>query len=155
MWTDNVNRRAMLRRMCAGFGMLSFTSLLEQVGRGVSAEPLFRSPHIPARARRAIFLFMNGGPSHVDTFDPKPALAKYAGQQPEGELYKKEQRQRLHALASHLQEVRPERHRNQRKTSGRVPRQANRNGEHGDAEDGEQEPESTRSEHGSYCEDLR
>src|SRR6202043_3683409 len=43
-----------------------------------------RPPHFPARARRVIFLFMNGGPSHVDTFDPKPALAKYEGQKPEG-----------------------------------------------------------------------
>ena len=36
-------------------------------------------PHFPARAKRVIFLFMNGGPSHVDTFDPKPALQRYAG----------------------------------------------------------------------------
>ncbi|HKQ40698.1 MAG TPA: DUF1501 domain-containing protein, partial [Verrucomicrobiae bacterium] len=79
----------MLRRMCAGFGMIGFAGLLEQAGRGVSAEPFMRSPHIAPRARRAIFLFMNGGPSHVDTFDPKPALARYEGKQPEGELYKK------------------------------------------------------------------
>src|SRR5262249_38110993 len=39
-----------------------------------------------ARAKRVIFLFMNGGPSHVDTFDPKPALAKYAGQDPPASL---------------------------------------------------------------------
>jgi hypothetical protein len=39
-----------------------------------------RGPHFPAKAKRVIHLFMNGGPSHVDTFDPKPALAKYAGQ---------------------------------------------------------------------------
>ncbi|HEV8543076.1 MAG TPA: DUF1501 domain-containing protein, partial [Verrucomicrobiae bacterium] len=47
------------------------------------------SPHIPQRAKRAIFLFLNGGPSHVDTFDPKPALRKYEGQQPDGALFKK------------------------------------------------------------------
>jgi hypothetical protein len=41
-----------------------------------------KPPHFPARARRVIFLFMNGGPSHVDTFDPKPALARHAGQDP-------------------------------------------------------------------------
>ena len=39
-----------------------------------------RPAHFPARAKRVIHLFMNGGPSHVDTFDPKPALSKYAGQ---------------------------------------------------------------------------
>ena len=89
MWTDAINRRAMLRRMCAGFGMAGFAGLLEQAGRAVPSAPVLGSPHIAPRARRAIFLFMNGGPSHVDTFDPKPALAKYEGQQPQGELYKK------------------------------------------------------------------
>ena len=76
--------------MCAGFGMLGLAGLL---GR---AAPLARSavavaiaPHLARQAKRVIFLFMNGGPSHVDTFDPKPALAKYEGQQPTGELYKK------------------------------------------------------------------
>src|SRR5271169_5543177 len=39
-----------------------------------------RQPHFAPRATRVISLFMSGGPSHVDTFDPKPALAKYAGQ---------------------------------------------------------------------------
>jgi hypothetical protein len=39
-----------------------------------------RPPHFAARAKHVIFLFLNGGPSHVDTFDPKPALAKYHGQ---------------------------------------------------------------------------
>ena len=38
--------------------------------------------HHPAKAKRVIFLFMNGAPSHVDTFDPKPALARYAGKEP-------------------------------------------------------------------------
>ena len=89
MWTDFINRRAMLRRMCAGFGMVGFAGLLEQVGGSVTREPFMHSPQIAPRARRAIFLFMNGGPSHVDTFDPKPALAKHEGKQPEGDLYKK------------------------------------------------------------------
>ena len=39
-----------------------------------------REPHFPAKAKHVIHIFLNGGPSHVDTFDPKPALAKYAGQ---------------------------------------------------------------------------
>src|SRR5207302_6194024 len=38
-----------------------------------------KAPHFPPRAKRVIFLFMNGGPSHVDTFDPKPSLEKYEG----------------------------------------------------------------------------
>src|SRR5262245_17393310 len=85
MWTSRLSRREMLRRTCAGFGMVGFASLLgPQSLMGAQA-----SPHLAPRARRAIFLFMNGGPSHVDTFDPKPALKKFEGQQPEGELYKK------------------------------------------------------------------
>ena len=40
-----------------------------------------KSPPLPAKAKRVIHLFLNGGPSHVDTFDPKPALAKYAGKE--------------------------------------------------------------------------
>src|SRR5213078_3194758 len=38
-----------------------------------------RAPHFPAKAKRIIHIFANGGPSHVDTFDPKPELARYAG----------------------------------------------------------------------------
>ncbi len=40
-----------------------------------------KAPHFPAKAKRVIHLFMNGGPSHVDTFDPKPSLAKYHGKE--------------------------------------------------------------------------
>ncbi|HYV35283.1 MAG TPA: DUF1501 domain-containing protein, partial [Gemmataceae bacterium] len=47
----------------------------------VNTHPLApRAPHFPAKAQRVIHLFMNGGPSHVDTFDPKPLLDRYAGQ---------------------------------------------------------------------------
>jgi hypothetical protein len=45
--------------------------------------------HFPARAKRVIFLFMNGGPSHVDTFDPKPALQKHEGEKPPSEYGRK------------------------------------------------------------------
>lgn len=79
----------MLQQMSAGFGMLSLAGLLSPknaLGGGATA---IKKPHFAPRAKRVIFLFMNGGPSHVDTFDPKPALLKYQGQQPSGELYKK------------------------------------------------------------------
>jgi len=76
-----MTRRRMLERMCTGFGAVGLASLL---GRTALAEPMIRP-----RAKRAIFLFLNGGPSHLDTFDPKPALLKHAGEQPSGELYKK------------------------------------------------------------------
>ena len=77
----------MLRRMCAGFGMVGMAGLLGQ--EALLADGQIGQPHFAPRAKRVIFLFMNGGPSHVDTFDPKPALCTYAGQQPSGDLYKK------------------------------------------------------------------
>src|SRR5206468_9750706 len=66
-------------------GALGLASLFAAAGLlanpPAASNPLApKSPHFPPRAKRVIFLFMNGGPSHVDTFDPKPALAKYAGQ---------------------------------------------------------------------------
>jgi hypothetical protein len=79
-----MTRRDMLRRIGGGFGTVALAGMLGQSGKAASAtNPLaLRQPHFPARAKRVIFLFMNGGPSHVDTFDPKPALTKYNGQRP-------------------------------------------------------------------------
>lgn len=74
-----LSRRAMLARLSAGFGMVGLSGMLQGAVK----------TNLPARAKRVIFLFMNGGPSHVDTFDPKPDLARFAGQQPDGKLYKK------------------------------------------------------------------
>ena len=75
-----LTRREMLRVCGNGFGMLGLAGLLADqaradAGPGGSANPLaVRPPMFPARAKRVIFLFMSGGPSHVDTFDPKPRL---------------------------------------------------------------------------------
>ena len=77
-----LSRRAMLKQTATGFGLLGLSSLL-------GAPASLAAAHPRARAKRAIFLFLNGGPSHLDTFDPKPALKKYEGQQPNGALYKK------------------------------------------------------------------
>jgi hypothetical protein len=87
-----ISRREMLRNLGGGFGTLGLAGVLAgggylsgtaEVAPSRAAGPLAPKPtHFPARARRVIFLFMNGGPSHVDTFDPKPALAKYNGQDP-------------------------------------------------------------------------
>jgi hypothetical protein len=82
-----VTRRDFLRRCGTGFGALALAGvmsdagLLGSVARADSAlYPLApKKPHFPAKAQRVIHLFMNGGPSHVDTFDPKPLLEKYAG----------------------------------------------------------------------------
>ncbi|MFM8251118.1 MAG: DUF1501 domain-containing protein [Planctomycetota bacterium] len=81
------SRREMLQQLGAGFGLVGLAGVLAEAqaaGGATSDNPLaVKSPHFPARAKRVIHLFMNGGPSHVDTFDPKPALEKYAGQKPE------------------------------------------------------------------------
>src|SRR2546422_7662149 len=89
--TPSTSRRRFLARAGGGFGLLALASLLDRDGllgaegsrpAGHSpANPLApRPPHFPPRARNVIFLFMSGGPSHVDLFDPKPELIRLAGQ---------------------------------------------------------------------------
>ena len=70
------SRRSFLRHSANGFGLLALSALAaEATERGVAAGPLApKPPHFPARAKRVIFLCMQGGPSHVDTFDYKPRL---------------------------------------------------------------------------------
>ncbi|MCI0420412.1 MAG: DUF1501 domain-containing protein [Acidobacteria bacterium] len=83
-----LTRRELLCRCGMGMGATALATLLGDALSG-SAEaaaslnsPMApRAPHFTARAKRVIHLFMNGGPSHVDTFDPKPALEKYAGKE--------------------------------------------------------------------------
>src|ERR1044071_8195932 len=79
-----LTRREMLRYCANGFGMLGLAGLLaEESIAGVSARavnPLsVQAPMFTPRAKRVIFLFMSGGPSHVDTFDPKPRLTADTG----------------------------------------------------------------------------
>src|SRR5215213_4278635 len=78
-----MTRRDLLRRCGLGFGALGLANLMDQAGL-LAAEPVGnplapKAPHFPAKAKRVIHIFANGGPSQVDTFDPKPALDKYAG----------------------------------------------------------------------------
>lgn len=69
----------MLERSAIGMGALALGGMME-AARAAESNPLaVRKPHFAAKAKRVIHLFMNGGPSHVDTFDPKPLLEKYAG----------------------------------------------------------------------------
>ena len=80
-------RRDFLRRCGMGMGTLALGSVLGQTLGVKAAEtpdlnPLLpKSPQFPGKAKRVIHLFMNGGPSHVDTFDPKPQLTKYHGKE--------------------------------------------------------------------------
>ena len=77
-----ISRRQMLGQFANGFGMLGLANLLGQnVFATDPANPLaVKAPPFPAKAKRVIFLFMSGGPSHVDLFDPKPKLAEMQGQ---------------------------------------------------------------------------
>ena len=89
-----LSRRELLERGGTGLGMLGLAAVLDQAGelgaapapdaaplRDRSTHPLApRAPHFPAKATRVVHLFMNGGPSQVDTCDPKPELTRRHGQ---------------------------------------------------------------------------
>ena len=101
----NLSRRTLLRRMGTGLGALGALHLLHDCGdmtygaqaNEASGNPLAaRQPHFPAKAKHVIHLFMNGGPSHIDTFDPKPALAKHAGKNLPMENCAPSERRELH-----------------------------------------------------------
>ena len=88
LFSASIDRRSLLQRSGLGLGGLGLMSLLQAEGdaiEGASSRQTQgtmgpRIPHFPGRAKRVIHFFLNGGPSHVDTFDPKPALLKYAGE---------------------------------------------------------------------------
>src|SRR5690349_15858789 len=86
---STLTRREMLRRSGTGLGMLGLASVLADGGfaaREAAAAPggfqnplAPKEPQFPAKAKHVIHLFMNGGPSHIDTFDNKPELTKQHG----------------------------------------------------------------------------
>ena len=83
------SRRDLLKIAGGGIGMLALNSILGEQGLAANADlgpnPMAsRSPHFPAKAKSVIWLFINGGPSHVDTWDHKPGLDKADGQELEG-----------------------------------------------------------------------
>ncbi|MFO0946171.1 MAG: DUF1501 domain-containing protein [Planctomycetota bacterium] len=86
-----LTRRELLSRVGTGFGSLALAEMLSRENSLASTTGgstlQVRQPPLPAKAKRVVHLFMNGGPSHLDTFDPKPSLAKYAGKEiPTGNL---------------------------------------------------------------------
>jgi len=90
-----LTRRELLSRCGTGFGALALGQMLQEENNqqpsayaAGSQNPLApKQPHFPSKIKHVIHLFMNGGPSHVDTFDPKPLLQKYAGKElPGGNL---------------------------------------------------------------------
>ena len=117
-------RRQMLTRCGTGLGMLGLAGVLADdgllgghsaaaaegqpvagiSGAGAAKLPLApRAPHFPGKAKQVVHLFMNGGPSHVDTFDPKPLLDKYHGKPlPAPNLRTERKTGARHALAVHV-----------------------------------------------------
>ena len=71
------SRRGFLEKAGLGFGALAAGCLLQ--GDAIAANSAAKGPDFPAKAKSVIFLFMDGGPSHIDTFDPKPLLATLDG----------------------------------------------------------------------------
>lgn len=76
-----LNRRDWLHRIGTGVGGIALASLLSDSGNASSLDDASRksSPHFEPTAKRVVHLFMNGGPSHIDCFDPKPLLEKFDG----------------------------------------------------------------------------
>jgi len=73
-------RRRALKSMACGFGYLALAGMTAERAFAANLNPLApKAPHFKPRARRVIFIFMQGGPSHVDTFDHKPLLEKNDG----------------------------------------------------------------------------
>ena len=109
-----LSRRELLRRSGMGLGALGLAGLLADQGAFGDAAPPVRPPMrwprvprtSPARRSGSIHFFLNGGPSHVDTFDPKPALAKYAGQPLPESLTHRAQDRRGVPLAVQVPQVR-------------------------------------------------
>src|SRR6476661_5982552 len=83
MSTD-YSRRHFLQNAGMGIGWLAALDLFQRTGAAADAKSLLapKEPHFPATAKNVISLFMQGGPSQVDTYDPKPLLAKLHGQHP-------------------------------------------------------------------------
>ena len=77
-----LTRRQMLHKCGMGFGAMALGGLLsDAAAAAMNSNPLApKPPQFAAKAKHVIHIFLNGGPSQVDTFDPKPMLAKYAGQ---------------------------------------------------------------------------
>ncbi|HLK63398.1 MAG TPA: DUF1501 domain-containing protein [Bryobacteraceae bacterium] len=76
------SRRRFFQECAGGIGIMALAQLMQREGRGATPEvnPLApRKPHFPPKAKNVIFMFMEGGPSQLDLFDPKPELQKWSG----------------------------------------------------------------------------
>ena len=76
MIEPNLSRRAMLQTASCGFGLTAMQGLVGSNACASTNKLGTKKPPLPVRARRVIFLFMSGGPAHLDTFDYKPQTGK-------------------------------------------------------------------------------
>ena len=80
---EKFSRRHMIQSLCGGLGGVGLTAMFGAQQADAAAVGHYAGPHLPAKAKQVIFLFMAGGPSQIDMFDPKPSLLKYQGQRPD------------------------------------------------------------------------
>src|SRR5690242_19212517 len=95
-----LSRRGFLDRVGTGLGGMALSALLSEAlasERQAHFDVLPKKPHFPARAKRVILLFQNGGPSHMDLFDPKPELSKRHGEKPGTDFMKTIEAKRMGA----------------------------------------------------------
>src|SRR3954466_6063116 len=89
-----VSRRWFLKQCGVGLGGIALHNLLGDYAKAATASPALKNPlapkqpHFPAKAKKFIYLFMAGAPSHLELFDYKPQLAKFNGTLPPAELLK-------------------------------------------------------------------
>jgi uncharacterized protein DUF1501 len=81
--TEKLSRRALIQSLCGGLGAVGLTGILSRQQARAATLGHYAGLPTPGKAKHVICLFMPGGPSHVDMFDPKPQLIKYQGQRPD------------------------------------------------------------------------
>src|SRR5215469_504171 len=79
---NSYSRREWFQCVCGGLGSVGLFGTLASQSAQAATLGHYTGPKLPARAKHVIFLFLTGGPSQLDMFDPKPLLEKYAGQRP-------------------------------------------------------------------------
>ena len=76
---SQLSRRACLQSLCGGLGGVGLSAMLASSTASAATAGHYTGPLIAPKAKHVIFLFLSGGPSQLDMFDPKPSLARYAG----------------------------------------------------------------------------
>ena len=113
-----LTRREMIETLGGGLGVVGLAGVFAGLSRSeVHAAGLgnYAGPALPAKAKHVIMLYLNGGPSQLDMFDPKPALFKYAGQRPNAvDLRTERDDRRAAAVAVRVQALRTQRRRGER-----------------------------------------